>query len=412
VLTSTALVVMGLQWLLRVRLWDRGTKALAGKCPNQTDILLAQDWTWGDQAPCAGLQLIAVLTLLRMCPGVTVHSSGAVNDLVGTSSGSAPLMTEFARVVGVSSYLITALSDNAALSSLSKCAIFRACLSVFDSGAVMYQPGVSESVDSLSRGVAFLSQVREYFEEHEPDGFDGRFTTDTNVTILDLQHLAFIAVTSISNDINSSIVMSGSSETGNVATRSQASGILLGVLFDMTIYTCFESTSPVVRVYGLQTMESWLGRVDSEKLASLAAQNDSEVVSGGNQISSLRGKLMRENLVSVLCTVAMMLSRAWSHPFKGVSHMVPTVYQRVIDLVSSLDTAMKSRDAVGLPDYVDIWAVFLSSALAQPVEHRGRYQALSILLPKIGGERLLQLNPQVTLHFYISSMPEIISIVK
>lgn len=393
-LTSTALVVIGIQWLLRVRLWERGARALSEKCPNQKNKSAAQDWSWGDFAPCAGLQLIAILSLLRLCTGATSQFSGPASEVMGNASDSISLIIPLARVVGVSSELIASLSDHLSLSALSKCAIFRACLSVFDSGAVMYHPAVSDPAEGLSSAVSFLSQVRDYFE-HELDGFDGQFATDTNITLTNLQQIALVAVSSISNEINSSIVMSGSLESGT--SRSQASGILLGVMFDLTIYTCLESSSPVVRVYGLQTMESWLGRVDSEKLAMMAAENHTD----GRVLGGIQAKLIRENLVSTLCTVAIMLSRAWSHPFKGVSHMVPTVYQRVIDLVSSVDTAMKSRDAVGLPDHVDIWAVFLSSALAQPVEHRGRYQALSILLPKIGGERLLQLNPQVL----IATMP-------
>jgi hypothetical protein len=75
--------------------------------------------------------------------------------------------------------------------------------------------------------------------------------------------------------------------------------------------------------------------------------------------------------------------------------MVPVVYQRVVDLTRTLDATMQSRSIVGGPDHPDIWQPFIANALNQPVEHRGRYQALSALLPNVGGQKLLQLHPQI-----------------
>ena len=398
-MTSTALVVIGMQWLLRVRLWERNTKKF-----NTTNA--SEDWAWKDQSPCAGLQLVALLCLLQS--GLSAPSAETASPLIceifGNADGDTPLAEAFGTVVGLSPVLIAALAGQdtkgGVQSDISQCAVFRACMSVFDSSAVMYQPQLKHSTQgskssSIMKGMSFLCQVRNAIENC---GRDGDFISEVVVQIPDLQWIALEIITYISHRITSTSSNTATTaidaSTSPLPVRSQASGILLGVLFDMTVYTCMESSSPEVRVYGLQTLESWLGRVDAEKLTLAATQETQLSAQSGGK--GVEGQSLRENLLACLVSVSGMLTRAWSHPSKIVSHMVPAVYQRVIDVVSSLDTTMKSRDAVGVPDHCDIWGDFLRHALAQPVEHRGRYQALSVLLPKIGGERLVQLNPYVS----------------
>ena len=52
-----------------------------------------------------------------------------------------------------------------------------------------------------------------------------------------------------------------------------------------------------------------------------------------------------------------------------------------------------STDSTSLHE--DVWTEFISRALLQPAQHRGRYQALNMLLPKIGASRFLDLQPRV-----------------
>ena len=43
----------------------------------------------------------------------------------------------------------------------------------------------------------------------------------------------------------------------------------------------------------------------------------------------------------------------------------------------------------------DVWTAFIERALSQPMQHRARYQALNMLLPKIGASRFLKLQPNI-----------------
>ena len=92
-----------------------------------------------------------------------------------------------------------------------------------------------------------------------------------------------------------------------------------------------------------------------------------------------------------------------------VNHLVPAVYQRLVDLVHALERGLGeaaltaacgdlrafsgSLSASSSGD--DLWAEFISRALLQPTQHRGRYQALNMLLPKIGASRFLSLQPGI-----------------
>ena len=95
--------------------------------------------------------------------------------------------------------------------------------------------------------------------------------------------------------------------------------------------------------------------------------------------------------------------------------MAPNVYQRIVDLLhkaenspaighSKLKLAYQScfvndrtdgasGAPVVAPADVDVWSTLIAKAMAQPAQHRSRYQALNMLLPKIGAHRFLALQP-------------------
>jgi len=71
--------------------------------------------------------------------------------------------------------------------------------------------------------------------------------------------------------------------------------------------------------------------------------------------------------------------------------MVPVVYQRLVDFTKKLEARAVAASAAGSSEpKEDVWEKLINDALDLPATHRGRYQALSILLPKVGPERLLK----------------------
>ena len=164
-------------------------------------------------------------------------------------------------------------------------------------------------------------------------------------------------------------------------------GLLLGSIFHLII-SVVEHVNPQLQVYGLQTLETWLGRIDVEGIGKYDSSNTSGLL-------SIEQKMLRSLLLNRLYRVSHVLCRSWSHPHKLINHVVPSVFQRLIDLLSNIERNMTSKDAIYTPDYDDVWCTVLAQALKLPPEHRGRYQALSVLLPKIGARRFLHVQPDI-----------------
>jgi hypothetical protein len=92
------------------------------------------------------------------------------------------------------------------------------------------------------------------------------------------------------------------------------------------------------------------------------------------------------------------------------------VYQRLTDLIFQVDSLRPQQLKSAFVDYktkslsrledqnIDIWAEFISLALTLAPQHRARYQALNILLPKVGAARLLLLQPTFIETLLVSSM--------
>merc|ERR1711871_794699 len=156
-----------------------------------------------------------------------------------------------------------------------------------------------------------------------------------------------------------------------------------------TILSMCNHSKPYIQFYGLQILELWLQRVEEYIVAQ-------DFTSG---IGFLLERLM---------DITALLTHHWSHPSKKVSHLVPAVYQRLVDLISFIEMNVITTEAFptmnscntvfdikGNDHKTDIWNAFIERALSLPIQHRARYQALNMLLPKIGSSRFLKLQPNI-----------------
>lgn len=273
--TATAMSVVCLQWIARYQL--RGDESIpAGYITSST-------------------QLLSILHLM---------------DLSSSSEGEASPFREMA-LSGVHTDLAANLPT---LPIISRCAILRACLTVFDD---------------------FTLSLESPFD-----------------------------VSGVSSGVNTS-----------AGSRS----ILLGPLFSAVVTVCSHSL-PLVRLYGLQTLESWFNCLDV-------------IVSPLSLVDSLTAAPQVDSLMPHLRTVSSLLINTWSHPSKQVNHMVPTVYQRLINAAHALTVGL--RKAGRGTEVTSIWKPFIAEALALPAQHRARYQAMTMLIPCVGGKQIIALQPDV-----------------
>ena len=77
-----------------------------------------------------------------------------------------------------------------------------------------------------------------------------------------------------------------------------------------------------------------------------------------------------------------------------MNHVVPAVYQRLLAAGSAICSHPAARDHAAIKD--SFFAKLQYQALQMPATHRGRYQALALLLPKIGAKEMLHHNATAT----------------
>ncbi|CAM9271211.1 unnamed protein product, partial [Ectocarpus fasciculatus] len=168
--------------------------------------------------------------------------------------------------------------------------------------------------------------------------------------------------------------------------RDEAGGemFLHGGVYGAIMELCIHR-APEIQAAGMQTLEAWVNRVETIERARKQSNFD-----------GLAGHVRGGELPKKICHACNVVSRSWSHPLKHINHLVPVVYQRLVDLMAVLDAHANARGNIGQNEDADIWwTPLIQDALAQPVHHRGRYQALTILLPRIGAVRFLQAHPQI-----------------
>jgi hypothetical protein len=157
-----------------------------------------------------------------------------------------------------------------------------------------------------------------------------------------------------------------------------SSSLYLSVLFDSAMSIC-SHCNPLVRFYGLQTFESWFNRIQSIDITLFS-----------NDCTTLN------LLISKLKIISTLLTTSWSHPSKQFNHLVPAVYQRLIDVLSLIHTKIKEKNDNTKEEIIlSLWRFLISEAVLLPGEHRGRYQTMSVLLPKVGAIEFINSQPMV-----------------
>lgn len=309
VLTSTALSVINMQWLLRVRLWEqaeflyrRRQRTISEvKCGDVDSGDLQRQAT--DSGLSTGLQLIALLSLLRLDPKSSSKRAESMTE---------QLFCPYAHLVGISPILVNSLVSSGdkfepRMSYLSRCALLRACLSVFDLSALMFQPSIQsmEVIDEdLKNALAYV------VTSHQILGNQIRYSPMTMISSSEVEKVASYIV--------SDMIPSPIRSNPDLFELYTSSGLFFGIVYEITSSLCLESATPTLRLYGLQTMETWLGRIETENLCVLIGTGD--IITGRDgQPVSIGSKILRNLLVSRLASISLLLTKTWSHPAKLVS---------------------------------------------------------------------------------------------
>jgi len=160
---------------------------------------------------------------------------------------------------------------------------------------------------------------------------------------------------------------------------SSSEGELLLYPFFAFIMHAINHPVPLFQFYALQTLEAWLARIQSITTITTTTTSYEKMLS----------KLFR--------IIASVLTKLWIHPVKQINHLVPSIYQKLVQTITHLvksTTALLDNltndDANGdqaiLPD-------LLREVLRMPVRHRGKYQALNALLPHITAAACFAIQP-------------------
>ena len=150
---------------------------------------------------------------------------------------------------------------------------------------------------------------------------------------------------------------------------SEDDGMLFTFVYTTMMGICSNDLVDV-QFGGLQMVETWLNVVELLEVGSFAHFLDPNVT-------------YCTHLVAKLVSISSLLSSIWSHPSKLINHIVPVVYQRMVEFIAKSAILRHTSDGKFLNE---LWGTLVSEAFQQPVHHRGRYQALNMLLPKVSAE--------------------------
>ncbi|KAG5181989.1 hypothetical protein JKP88DRAFT_245913 [Tribonema minus] len=194
--------------------------------------------------------------------------------------------------------------------------------------------------------------------------------------------------------------------------------LLCGAVAPVLLRGC-EDTLPASRLYSFQALEAWLTRAEACLRSSHMDQDwwkegPGEGGAQGYGDGGLRGLLSR---------ATDLVMGTWESPNKQVAAVAPRVFERLVtlqqqrevtltrvrlpvaamhpsDLQAQLvmqksggSTKADSGDAPSLS--ADMWQPVVEQMLSQPAEQKGKYMALSTLLPRVGALRLLPLQPDL-----------------
>ena len=131
-----------------------------------------------------------------------------------------------------------------------------------------------------------------------------------------------------------------------------------------------------IRFAGMQLLETWLSLLEEyESLVSIEEAID-----------------YCECLLPRVAAISRLLTVLWGHPAKLIAHIVPVVYQRLVDFISRSKFLRLTAEGGYLTHILES---LIKEALSQPSNHRGRYQSLNSLLPKASPELFVSSQPLI-----------------
>ena len=99
-------------------------------------------------------------------------------------------------------------------------------------------------------------------------------------------------------------------------------------------------------------------------------------------------KIPYELLKSKFQFLSTYLIKTWSHTHKQLNHLVPIIFQKLIDTIHFYQQKFNVVD-------INIWKHLIDEALSRSPENRSRYQALTIILPKVGANIFMETRPTI-----------------
>lgn len=364
VITQTAMGMLFLQWTSRFSLGNSVVceRGMSLNPSLQLFVLLQ----------CVGLEEID-----KEQDAFGIHNSDdGANVLTEAHKRHDHLLKSLAEACGVHPHIASCVQH---LPMISKCAILRACLAVFDNKALSFQPilGLSEQpITNILNQLGLSANCTSYISLFS----NLRSSTSTSVNIPSSDN---VALSDLSN--------------GNILSDNS---LFFNEIFRAGLAVCMHSL-PVIRFYGFQTLELWFNRLSLEITPVSASASSSSSLPDASNLSLSPSKTLSTLggdpdkvatiIIGKLQLISGLLIGAWSHPSKQISHMVPTLFQRSVD---TLDTICK-LNGVKPETASAAWKHFIAESLAQPGEHRGRYQTMNMLLPKVGARLFMDAQPQV-----------------
>ncbi|CAN0488263.1 unnamed protein product, partial [Ectocarpus sp. 12 AP-2014] len=171
-----------------------------------------------------------------------------------------------------------------------------------------------------------------------------------------------------------------------------AGGLMFGPILRAILVRSGADSGLSLRFFALQVLEAWCNKVKSftgRSLSAPAASCDGCSNGGGHASGlSVDGDVVADSLSKVL-EVTM---SALGHPAKLISSMAPVLLEHVFairQLVPGGHGGVGEGEGPSEPERL------VGQVLKQPAASKGKYVALSVLLPRVGALRMLELCPSL-----------------
>ena len=158
--------------------------------------------------------------------------------------------------------------------------------------------------------------------------------------------------------------------------------LLLGPTLNGVIKYCSSSQQPSVQLFAVQTLESLLSAQEDVLLSS---NNEANL----NSAHHLDSRLELRRLLSI----SSVLMVVWRHPSKVVNHVASSVYRKLLDTLARYIQCKNIIDSNTV-----VWLPALADTLKQPVQHRSRYHAITLQIPRVGAQTIVANEPTIFTH--------------